>query len=611
MAAERVARSVSPVDTGIQLVYRHSGEGWTDPADRPIDRLSFNELLAFSGFPAAERAAFADPKRLRVMSNGWQSWSPAWELRAGDRLPRPRIVRKFALFLERPGRPRRRDVIDSHFFTYLRSGDAYVGIFSRNEAAAPVGFSIDGKRRAIRIDIYSEGQERSDGERLAELRIVWGRDFFEFKDKVAAVFSGFGLLDRLAFLKARQDRELVVHGWNSWYFHYANVDEGLAFKALDALDANENFLNRYCASRGKPIVFEIDDGWEIAIGDWEFNRERFPNGMKRVADRVRGKGFLPGIWIAPFLVSKISRIFHERPDWLLRDEKGRPVVVGWHPAWGGDIHALDLSREEVRKHLYAIFDRLVDDWGYRFIKLDFLYAGLFPGKRSGGGSAYRWYEEVLSRLAGRLENGEGRPMAYLGCGAPLEPSFRHFPLMRIGPDTRESWDYPAAKAANYSGRPSAWLCMKNTIGRALLDRSVFANDPDAIFLRSSGCALTHTEKELVALVALLFGSQLMTSDDLHDYPAGDEDAFTARIVDLFDRLSGDDYGATRLDEGVWRVRSRSGKVDGLINLSDRVWHAPDGFSLDPSRPIVSHVVKDPRRLRFERRSISLFASDGR
>jgi hypothetical protein len=61
-----------------------------------------------------------------------------------------------------------------------------------------------------------------------------------------------------------------------------------------------------------------------------------------------------------------------------------------------------------------------------------------------------------------------------------------------------------------------------------------------------------------------------------------------------------------LADDVWRVSSRSGAVDGLINLSDKVWHAPEGFAMDPSRPIVSHIVKDPRRMRFERRSISLF-----
>lgn len=607
MAAERVSRSVGPDETGIAFMYRHSGMGWTDPADRPLDRMSFRELLAFAGFSREEAAGFLDDASLRVFSNGWQSWSQARELRArtGDRGRRD--LGKFALYVERPGRKRRGGGIDSHFFFYLRSGDAYLGLFSRNSGYAPVGFSIDGRKRSVSIDIYSEGQERLPGEPLAELHLLRGRGYFDFKDKTAALYSGFRPFERLSFLKAKQDAKPIVHGWESWYCHYSAVDEDLALKALDALDGNDNFLNRYCVSRGKPTVFQIDDGWEIAIGDWDFNRERFPNGMKRVADRVRGKGFLPGIWIAPFLVSRISRVFHERPDWLLRDEKGAPVVVGWMPAWDGDFHVLDLSRQDVREYLYAIFERLVNEWGYRYLKLDFLYAGLFPGKRSGGGSAYRWYEETLSRIAGVLSNKEGRGVAYLGCGAPLEPSFRHFPLMRIGPDTRESWDYPAAKAANYSGRPSAWLCMRNSIARAFLDGAVFANDPDVVFLRGLDITLTQTEKELVDLVAFLFGSQLMTSDDLHLYPSGDEEAFTSHVIELYDLLSGDEYGALALDEDVWRVLSRSGRVDGLINLSDRVWHAPEGFRMDTAAPIVSHIVKDPRGLRFERRSISLFA----
>jgi alpha-galactosidase len=606
MAIDRVTRSVSSGESGVRLQYRHSGSAWTDPANRVIDEMSFRELFALAGLSSGEIEEFQDRNKLFIMSNGWQSWSPAWELLGRERVPPAFPLRKFGLFVDRPGQRSRRGAIHSHFYTYLRSGESYVGLFSRGESGAPVGFCLNRKSGSLRVDLHSKGKDRVPGALLAELRVVRAKGFFDLKDKVAAIYSGLCPFERLSFLKAKADRKTTVCGWESWYNHYSRIDEELVLKNLEALDGNDNFVNRYCVSRGKPTVVQVDDGWEIAVGDWDFNRERFPGGMKSVADRIRGKGFLPGIWIAPFVVTKITRIFHERPDWLLRDEKGRPLVVGWNPAWGGDFHALDLSRRDVREYLYAIFDRMVNEWGYRFLKLDFLYAGLFPGRHAEGGSAFQWYDEVVSKIAGVTQSREGRPIAYLGCGAPLEPSYRHFPLMRIGPDTREAWDYRAARLGGYSGRPSAWLSMRGALGRAFLDQSVFLNDPDVFFLREADCSLGETERELVALVDFMFGSQLMVSDDLFAYARAEGGDFTGRIVALFDRLSRDEYGAVRIDRDVWRIRSRSGEADGILNLRDRAWKAPSGFRLEMTRPIVSHIVKDASRLAFERRSASLF-----
>ncbi len=606
MAIERVIRSVTSLDSGVQLSYRHSGGAWVDPHNRQLDELSFRELLAFAGFEGPEIEAFSDRRAIHIMSNGWQSWSPAWELRGREAIGRAGLIRKFQLYTDRPRQRPRRGLVQSHFFTYLRSGSLYVGIFSRNDAGAPVGFCLNRKLGSIRIDIASAGKERTGGAPLADLHVLWGRSYFEFKDKIAALYAGFGHFERLAFLRAKQDKKLCPGGWESWYCHYSRIDEELVLKSLEALDGNQNFLNRFYVERGKPTVFQVDDGWEIAVGDWDFSRERFPNGMKPVADTVKAKGFLPGIWIAPFLVTKFSRIFHDRPDWLLYNDKGKPLVVGWMPAWGGDFYVLDLSRREVRDYLYAIFERLVNEWGFRYLKLDFLYAGLYPGRFAEGGSAYQWYEEVIGRITSVTENRDGRPVAYLGCGAPLETSFRHFPLMRIGPDTKESWDHPTAKIAGYAGRPSAWLSMRSTIGRSLLDQTVFINDPDVFFLRKAECSLSQTEKELLAVVNFLFGSQLMVSDDLHHYSDEAEGSFTAHIVDIFDKLSHDDYGAERLAKDVWRVSSRSGEIDGIVNLSDKVWKSRGRVRMETNRPIVSHIVKDTHGLAFERRSVSLF-----
>jgi alpha-galactosidase len=574
-----------------------------------LDDVTLEEILSFTDFGEADRSAFLERKGLSIICCGWQSWSPSWEIPSTGSMPGPGSWKRFGVFIDRPGDQRRRGRVRSHFLICFRAGHRLVALVSRNSGAAPVGFEYARKSATLRIDLQSQGKERKAGDVLADLRVVWGGDWFSFKDGLKAAFAGFGHFERLAFLGARGAAKTVPGGWESWYNHYSDIREDGILRRLDALDDNDNFVNRYYVGRGKPTVFQVDDGWEIAVGDWDCDRERFPQGMKLIADKVRGKGFLPGIWIAPFLVTTISKVYHERPEWLLRDARGKPIKAGWIAAWGGYFHALDLSIPEVRAYLYGLFDKLVDEWGYRYLKLDFLYAGMLEGVRRGGGAAYEWYEEVVGRITSRLRNADGRPLAWLGCGAPVEPSFRHFPLMRVGADTRESWDYPAARLLRYPGRPSAIMSLRDVIGRALLDGTALVSDPDVFFLRSERCRLSRNERELIALADFMFGSQLMISDDVHEYPRGDEASMTDRVIGLFDRLEGREWGVERLAKDVFRVFSRSGDAKGIINLRSGSYGLKGAEPFDVSRPIVGHFKADRGKLSFERRSISLFEAD--
>jgi alpha-galactosidase len=110
----------------------------------------------------------------------------------------------------------------------------------------------------------------------------------------------------------------------------------------------------------------------------------------------------------------------------------------------------------------------------------------------------------------------------------------------------------------------------DTIGRSYLNGTVYHSDPDVIFLRSKKCSLTESEKELIALTNFCLGGQIMLSDDPRQMSAADI-ALTRRLIKLFDILARDEYGAIRLDRGVFCLESRSGKALGLINLGNRPW----------------------------------------
>jgi alpha-galactosidase len=209
----------------------------------------------------------------------------------------------------------------------------------------------------------------------------------------------------------------------------------------------------------------------------------------------------------------------------------------------------------------------------------------------------------MHRITSRISDSRGRPVAYLGCGAPLEPSYRHLPLMRIGADTRESWEMPGARLLGHQGRPSAYVNMTDTIGRSPLDGAVFVSDPDVMFCREARMRLSGGEKELVALVDFLLASQIMSSDGGSGSGKGGEAGFTRRIVALFDRLEGGSYGAERIAKDVYRIFSEDGRVAGVANLSGRPFYAA---GLDPARAIVMRGRAEGGALRLEPHSMSLF-----
>jgi alpha-galactosidase len=381
-----------------------------------------------------------------------------------------------------------------------------------------------------------------------------------------------------------------IGGYETWYNRYTNINESVVLRDLEALGKTENLIKLLFLDKKRPAVFQIDDGWERRVGDWEVDEAKFPRGMRFLAERIESAGLIPGLWIAPFIVTKRSKVFEERREWVLKDRQGRPVVAGFNHLWDGRYFCLDLSREDVLAYIQGLIERVIG-WGFRYIKVDFLYAGFFDGAFTGGGSPgekspYLQYDRACALITDRTKTASGLPVAYLGCGLPLGASFRHFPLSRVGADTREEWDWNLVKLLGHIGRPSAYVSLLDTIGRAFFDNTLYCGDPDVVFLRSKNCRLSEPEKELIALVNFLLAGQIMAADD-PDGLSEDDLRFARRIADLYERLAGEECGAEREARDVFRLFSRSGRVNGVLNLSNRPYRLS---ALPPGEPLVSRIA---------------------
>jgi alpha-galactosidase len=265
--------------------------------------------------------------------------------------------------------------------------------------------------------------------------------------------------------------------WCSWYSLYTAIDEALLGRVFEEL-ADLPF-----------DVFQVDDGWQVSIGDWEAN-EKFPSGMGALAANIRASGRTPGLWLAPLLVVPSSNLYRQHRDWLLRDPNGKLVSAGFN--WGQPLYALDTTHPEVLDWLGALMKR-VRAWGFDYLKLDFLYAGALPGKRHVDMPREAAYRQGLKALREAM----GAEAYFLTCGAPILPSLGLCDAMRIGPDVAGQWEnYRDATLLYNLTTPGVKNAIRTTVNRLWLQPLV-ATDPDVAYFRSQYTSMTDEQKGLL------------------------------------------------------------------------------------------------------------------
>jgi alpha-galactosidase len=404
---------------------------------------------------------------VRFYRHGWQSWSLTTWQGAGERIPRP----KPALLLPMQTDPR--------YARDARPNGSWVG-----------AVELPDGRILLLGALGLETHVTLEGNRLAGWSEAGPVEWFVTVGSETGVFGRYAARLGPAFGAGRRRAGDPPRVWCSWYSLYTAIDERILHRVIDEVT-------------GLPFeVFQVDDGWQAGIGDWEANR-KFPSGMEALAARIRGAGFVPGLWLAPLLAAPSSRLHREHPEWLLRDGKGRPVPAGFN--WGEPLHALDCARPEVLAWLAALM-RKVRAWGFGYVKLDFLYAGALPGVRGNGMPREAAYRDALRAMREALGD------AYLlVCGAPVIPSVGLCDALRAGPDVAAAWNVPrdSRLLANHA-TPGARNAVRTTVHRLWLG-PLFHVYPDVVFFRAHRCTLDSAEKGLVRDLASVCGFKA-TSD---------------------------------------------------------------------------------------------------
>ncbi len=162
--------------------------------------------------------------------------------------------------------------------------------------------------------------------------------------------------ERLARGKFRDiERYALINNWEATYFKFTEE------KLLE--------IGRKAKEIGLDLLV-LDDGWfgkrntdNCSLGDWYPNKEKLPDGLSGLADKLNAIGLKFGLWFEPEMVSPDSDLYRAHPDWALH-------INGREMTKGRNQYILDLSRNDVCDYIIESISNVLSSANIEYVKWD-------------------------------------------------------------------------------------------------------------------------------------------------------------------------------------------------------------------------------------------------
>ncbi|MHB8113565.1 MAG: glycoside hydrolase family 36 protein, partial [Bellilinea sp.] len=435
-----------------------------------IDKIEFLRVGGQDKFGSLD---FPPNPQWSFYSNGWQSWSPTGAFPNGQPMRISRLGFLQQPMIINPGTPALRmpGYYTADFFGALADIKSKVGLVT--------GFLSQkqhfGTIEAVLYDRPSIAMWTSDGVLLDPEKAI---------ETDWAVITSFSTDDPdplREYLEAvarehsvpREKIRPTPTGWCSWYQYYTR---------LSAQDVQANLTALTAARARLPLeLLQIDDGFETMVGDWFSFKPGFPDGVAPLAREISAHGCIPGLWLAPFILHPRSEFARNNPQFILRNKRGRAVNAGF--GWNTLTTGLDLTVPGALEAACEPVRTAIHEWGFPYLKLDFLYAAALPGLRH---DPTRTRAQIMRQGMEAIRAAAGVQTYLVGCGLPLGSGIGLVDAMRIGADVNGSWE-PEIKGIRFLFKnepavPSARNSLHNILTRAPLHNRWWANDPDCLLV---------------------------------------------------------------------------------------------------------------------------------
>ena len=310
-------------------------------------------------------------------------------------------------------------------------------------------------------------------------------------------------------------------GWWSWTAYYFGLNEGTA-------RSNAEWLAEHLKPLGYTF-FHIDEGYQYARGEYTTpDAKLFPNGLAPLEHHVMELGLTPGIWTAPFEVSERSWLSQHHPEWLIHNAQGSPIHAGHVTENTDKLYLIDPTHPGAQDYLRSTYRTLANEWGIRYIKLDFMEDSAVEG------SYYRPNTTALEAQRIGLEVirqavGDGVLLDKDGCEM-LNP-VGYVDFGRISQDTGHTFDASRDAATGIAAR-------------YYMNRNFFVADPDAFTVSTQTVddqswhggtrPLSLEEAQVSIALSAVSGGMFEIGDDLPTLNATPERKALLENPDLID-----------------------------------------------------------------------------
>ncbi len=280
-------------------------------------------------------------------------------------------------------------------------------------------------------------------------------------------------------------------------------------------------------------VFQVDEGWEITLGEWEPNG-KFPLPMKQVAEEIKAAGYRPGIWTSPFVAHETASIWKLHPEWRLKDKEGEPCLF---PMNDTVYHVLDITNPATYGYFMELYRKLTFEWGYTYHKLDFTRAAVIYEDAD-------FYDKTVSlaecyyKAVCAIREGMGEEAYFLMCGGLYDPIVGLVDAQRTGSDVLSMWSSNINK-----GGKTAPYTIKQSVLRYYMNHW-WDNDPDALMIRKNemmerGLRLTYgllnDEEVKTSVINQFMGGGIMCATEPLDKISEDRLSEYRRILPVLSR----------------------------------------------------------------------------
>ena len=125
------------------------------------------------------------------------------------------------------------------------------------------------------------------------------------------------------------------------------------------------------ASKVGVELFVVDDGWfknriddTNGLGDWEVDKNKFPNGLGEFSKKIKSLGLKFGFWIEPEMICLKSDLYKHHPEFA-------SLIPNREPIERRHQLIIDMSNPDVVDYLFNALSKVIDEAQPDYIKWDY------------------------------------------------------------------------------------------------------------------------------------------------------------------------------------------------------------------------------------------------